>query len=463
MAEKPAGATPPAISNTYAHVVLGLLALVYVLNFVDRMVLSLLIDPIKKEFGVSDTFMGLLTGPAFAIFYTCVGIPIARWADSGNRRNIVGLSLIIWSAMTAASGMVRSFGELALVRILVGVGEAGGTPPSHSLLSDYFGPERRGTALSIYAWGVYIGTAIAFICGGYIVQHPDVIVSFLCDGSLGSNIGVVTSVCDGYLRDLAGWRIVFYAVGLPGIPLALVLFLVVRELPRGYSEGPEVNVDKASFREVMHYVLRCRAFVFIVLATSVQALSGYGVITWGITFLTRVHGLSYAETGWKLGWLILLAGCGGTFLGGKVMDALGARDVSWNMRLPAYLAILGLPFLVGFALLPDPNLALLSFIPFYVLTNMYVGPMHAMVQGLVKLRMRATASALLVFMVSIIGLGLGPLAVGALNDYLAAEFGDTAIRYSLLIVGSLGGFSSILFWQASKSLAEGLAKAAEPS
>ena len=160
MAEKPAGVTPPAVSNTYAHVVLGLLALVYVLNFVDRMVLSLLIDPIKKEFGVSDTFMGLLTGPAFAIFYTCVGIPIARWADSGNRRNIVGLSLIIWSAMTAASGMVRSFGELALVRILVGVGEAGGTPPSHSLLSDYFGPERRGTALSIYAWGVYIGSAL---------------------------------------------------------------------------------------------------------------------------------------------------------------------------------------------------------------------------------------------------------------------------------------------------------------
>jgi hypothetical protein len=133
------------------------------------------------------------------------------------------------------------------------------------------------------------------------------------------------------------------------------------------------------------------------------------------------------------------------------------------MRLPAYLAILGLPFLVGFALLPDPDLALLSFIPFYILTNMYVGPMHAMVQGLVKLRMRATASALLVFMVSIIGLGLGPLAVGALNDYLGAEFGAAAIRYSLLIVGSLGGFSSILFWQASKSLAEDLAKAAEPS
>ncbi len=467
-AEEPAGVSQPevsepTVSNTYAYVVLGLLSLVYVLNFVDRMVLSLLIDPIKKEFGVSDTFMGLLTGPAFAIFYTCVGIPIARWADSGNRRNIVGMALIIWSAMTAASGMVRSFGQLALVRILVGVGEAGGTPPSHSLLSDYFGPERRGTALSIYAWGVYIGTAIAFICGGYVVQNPEVIISFVCDGAVGTNVGAVTSVCDGYLRDLAGWRVVFYAVGLPGIPLALVVFLVVRELPRGFSEGHGVNTDKADFGEVLSYVLNCRAFVYIVLATSVQALSGYGVITWGITFLTRVHNISYAETGWKLGWLILLAGCGGTFLGGKVMDSLGAKDVSWNMRLPAYLAIIGLPFLVGFALLPNPNLALLSFIPFYVLTNMYVGPMHAMVQGLVKLRMRATASALLVFMVSIIGLGIGPLAVGALNDALAATYGDAAIRYSLLIVGSLGGFSSILFWQASKYLAEDLAKAAEPS
>jgi MFS family permease len=459
--EQSGSAQPPTISNTYSYVVLGLLSLVYVFNFVDRMVLSLLIEPIKNEFGVSDTFMGLLTGPAFAIFYTCVGIPIARWADSGNRRNIVGFSLIIWSAMTAASGMVRSFGQLALVRIAVGVGEAGGTPPSHSLLSDYFGPERRGTALSIYAWGVYIGTAIAFIGGGYIVQHPDVLVSFFCDGSLGSNVGAVASVCDNHLRGLAGWRVVFYAVGLPGIPLAAAVFLVVRELPRGFSEGANVNVEKAPFKEVLSYVLSCRSFVFIVLATSVQALSGYGVITWGITFLMRVHHLDYAETGWKLGWLILIAGCGGTFLGGKVMDSLGARDVSWNMRLPAYLAIAGLPFLAGFALLPNPNLALLSFVPFYILTNMYVGPMHAMVQGLVKLRMRATASAFLVFMVSIIGLGIGPLAVGALNDLLAAQYGDAAIRYSLLMVGSLGGFSSILFWQASKSLAEGLAKAAE--
>jgi predicted MFS family arabinose efflux permease len=413
------------VPDWYRYYVLGLLSLVYVFNFIDRQVLAMLLQPIKEEFGVSDTLMGLLSGFAFVVFYTFAGIPIARWADRASRRMIITVALSLWSAMTAASGLVRSFAQLALARILVGVGEAGGSPPAHSLISDYFPPAQRGTALSIYAWGVYIGAAIAFLGGGYLTQY-------------------------------FGWRTAFIVVGVPGLVLALVVRLTIREVPRGFSEGGRTPIPSAPFGTVLRFLLTRRSFVFVVLASSVQSLSGYGVITWGPTFLLRVHDMSWIEIGWKLGWLIGVAGCGGAYLGGKIADALGSRDARWNMRLPAIESVLGVPFLIGFVLIRDADLALVCFAPFYALGAMYVGPMYAMVQGVVKLRMRATAAAILIFVVNIIGLGLGPLLVGMLNDYFEPQYGREAIRYSLLIVGSMGGLASILFWEASRTLREEL-------
>jgi MFS family permease len=424
-AAETSGASFSQVSRSYSYYVLGLLSLVYVFNFIDRQVLAMLVQPIKDEFGVSDTAMGLLAGFAFVVFYTFAGIPIARWADRGSRRTIITLAVTLWSAMTAASGLVRSFAQLALARVLVGVGEAGGSPPAHSLISDYFPPERRATALSIYAWGVYIGAAIAFLGGGYLTQY-------------------------------FGWRTAFIAVGLPGILLALLVRLTIREVPRGFSEGGRAPIPATPFGTVLRFLATRRSFVLIMLASSVQSLSGYGVITWGPTFLLRVHDMSWVEIGWKLGWLVGLTGCAGAYLGGKITDTLGARDARWNMRLPAIESVLGVPFLIGFVLLADADLALLSFAPFYALGAMYVGPMYAMVQGVVKLRMRATAAAILIFVVNMIGLGLGPLLVGMLNDHFAAQYGDEAIRYSLLIVGSLGGLASILFWEASRTLREEL-------
>ncbi len=421
-------ASPRPASRRYSRYVLALLSLVYVVSFIDRQILAMLIEPIKNEFDVSDTAMGFLTGFAFVIFYTLAGIPVARWADRGSRKFIIAVSLTLWSAATAASSLARSFAELAAIRVLVGVGEAGGNPPAHSLISDYFPPQRRATALSIYACGVYLGSALAFLAGGWLIIHYD-------------------------------WRTAFYLVGLPGVVLAVLVATTVRELPRGASEQRSAAAASAPLPEVLRFLLRRRAFVLIALGSAVQSLSGYGVITWGPTFLARVHEMSSTEIGLSLGGIIGLAGCLGAFAGGRLADRMGARDLRWYMRLPAIQALLALPFLAGFTLLSQPALSLACFVPFYALGAMYVGPMFSMVQGLVDLRMRATAAAILLFVVNLVGLGLGPLAIGALNDHVFGPVhGRDAIRYSMLVVGLFGGLASILFWQASRHLPEELVR-----
>lgn len=411
----------------YAWYVLALLTLTYIFNFIDRQILAMLIEPIKKEFGVSDTAMGFLSGFAFVFFYTLVGIPIARWADRGSRKGIITLALTIWSGVTAACGLAKSFVELALLRVLVGVGEAGGSPPSHSLISDYFPPHRRATALSLYACGVYIGSALAFLAGGYLLKNYD-------------------------------WRTVFFVVGLPGLALAALVGLTVKEVPRGHSEGlatPPENAPQASLGEVLRFLRSRRGFVFVAFASSIQSLAGYAILTWGPAFLGRVHGMPFVDIGWHLGWTIGIAGCLGAWLGGVLADRYGSRDTRWYMRLPAIQSIAAIPFMLGFVLLQDKQLALLCFIPFYTLGAMYVGPMFSVIQGVTPPHMRATASAVLLFIVSMIGAGLGPLSIGLLNDHVFGPIhGQTAIRYSMLVMGCLGGFASILFWMASRDLRE---------
>jgi MFS family permease len=369
--------------------------------------------------------MGFLSGFAFALFYTFAGIPIARWADSGSRRSIIALGLTVWSAMTAACGLAQSFVQLALARVGVGIGEAAGSPPAHSLISDYFPPERRGTALSIYSTGVYIGAMIAFLAGGYLREHFD-------------------------------WRTAFLVVGLPGIPLALLLRATVREPPRGHSEGFAVDAQTDSVWDVIVFLWSRRSFVFLVIAASFQSLSGYGVLAWGPTFLGRVHQLDGVQIGIWLGLIIGLGGTLGAFLGGAIADRLGARDPRWYLFLSAIVCLTGVPFVAGFALAGGTMAALLCFIPFYVLAAMYVGPMLWMVQGLVKLRMRAMASAILLFILNMVGLGLGPFLIGFLNDQLADRFGVEAIRYSLLVVGMVGIPSSAFFLLASRTLRDDL-------
>jgi predicted MFS family arabinose efflux permease len=413
------------VSLGYSYYVLGLLFTVYVFNFIDRQVLAILLEPIKQDLQASDTAMGLLAGFAFVVFYTVAGIPIARFADRTSRRSVIAVGLAVWSAMTAASGLARSFTQLALARVGVGIGEAAGSPPAHSLISDYFPPERRATALSIYATGVYVGVMIAFVAGGYIREH-------------------------------FGWRLVYLLVGLPGIPLALLVRMTIRELPRGFSESAAVDTGVVGLGEVIRFLLSRRSFLFIAAGASCQSLGGYAILSWGPAFLERVHQLGVVEIGTSLGLIVGIGGSAGAYLGGKLADRLGARDPSWYMRLPAIQALLGVPFVVGFLLIPRTDLALLSFIPYYFVANMYIGPMLAMTQGIVKLRMRATASAILLFILNMIGLGMGSFVVGFSNDQLAARFGIEAIRYSLLGVALVGCLASVCFLQASRTLPDDL-------
>ena len=414
--------TEAPVTRGYSNYVLGVLFLVYVFNFIDRQVLSILIDPIKADLGVSDTQMGLLVGLAFAVFYTFAGIPIARWADRGSRRTVIVFSVSLWSLMTAASGLARSFAMLALARIGVGVGEAGGTPPSHALLSDYFPPERRATALALYGNGIYIGAGLGIMAGGLIKEF------------------------------FGDWRVAFYAVGLAGLPLALLVWATVRELPRGASEAAPVTDSGLGFFGVMRFMFTRRSFAWLMAGACFQALAGYGILNWGGMFLVRVHDLSYGQVGALFGPTIMFGGCLGVSFGGWLADRLGARDPRWYMRMPAIVSVIGLPFVVGFLMLDDPTAAIVCFVPFYVVSNMYVGPLWSTTQNIARPDMRATASAVQLFILNIVGLGMGPLAVGMMNDGLAGRYGDEAIRYSLLIVALVGGLASIFFWIGSASL-----------
>lgn len=421
----------PLFSRAYLNYALGLLIVINSFNYLDRQILSILLEPIKRDLQLSDTALGFLTGIAFALFYTFAGIPIARWADRGMRRTIISLGLAVWSGMTAVTGLAQSFTQLALARIGVGLGEAACTPPSHSLLSDYFPPERRGTALSIFALGVPIGIMTGYLVGGWVNHH-------------------------------FGWRTAFFVVGTPGLLLALLAWATLREPPRGHSEGLRVNESTAreSISEVLRFMWRLRSFRHLSLAAALHALYGYGALAFMPAFMMRVHGMTNtAELGL---WLGLIAGIFsgiGTFLGGNLSDRLAARrkDLRWYMWLPAWATMLSVPFSFLFYLWPEGRTALLLSIPGAILGPIYLGPTAAMTQGLVKLRMRATASAILLFVINLIGLGLGPQAVGALSDLLAPTYGAESLRYALLSVVVTGSvWSALHYFFAARTLREDL-------
>ena len=262
----------PTSSPAYPRYVLGLLFVAFVFNFIDRQILSILLEPIKKDLGVSDTAMGFLTGIAFALFYTFAGIPIARLADRRTRRTIIALGLAAWSAMTAASGIVRTFAELALARIGVGVGEAACSPPAHSLLADYFPPERRATALAIYSMGIYVGILFGFLIGGYMSQY-------------------------------FGWRQAFLVVGLPGLVLAVLVRFTVREPPRMHFAAVPIPTGTA-----IRMLWDMRTFRHMAFGAALHSFAGYGIAAWAPAFLARVHHLGPAESGL---WLGLISGVGG--------------------------------------------------------------------------------------------------------------------------------------------------------
>lgn len=411
-------------SRAYANWVLFLLLLAYILNFVDRQVLAIVGLDVKEEMGLSDTQLGLLLGPYFALSFTLAGFVIARIADAGSRRNVVAIGLAAWSLFTAACGAARSFAQLATLRFAVAIGEAAGTPPSHSLISDYFSPARRATAMSIYALGIYVGTGFGFAGGGLLLEWFD-------------------------------WRTAFVIAGLAGLPVALLVVLTVREPARGGGEGSAPDEAPSVWR-MLPEVFATRAFRWLMVAAACQAFLGYAVLSWGATYLRRVFDMTGGEAGLAFGGIAAIAGGLGSVGGGLLADRLAPRDRRWYAWLSALVSLAAFPFAVVFVMAEERSVALLAFAPFYFFNNLYVASLWTLVQGLVAPNLRATASATQLAVTNLVGYGVGPALVGFTNDALAPRFGDDAIRWSLLGAAVVGAASAVFFWLCGRTLREDL-------
>ncbi len=423
-------AAPFAPSRTYTTWVLALLFGVAVLNMLDRQILGMLVVPIKAEFGVSDTAMGFLTGPSFALFYAIAGIPVARWADRGVRRTIIAIGLLLWSGLTLASGAVSSFSQLVLARLGVGIGEAAGTPPSHALLSDYYPPSQRGSALAVFSLGGSVGVALALLMGGWVEQ-------------------------------LFGWRAVFIVAGAPGIVLALLVRFTVKEPPRGRFDGGGAAAGanaREGWRKALATLARIPSYRHVVLGAGLHSFAFTGSLIWYPAFLTRVHGLDSGEIGTLLAVFSSLPTAIGILLGGIATDRLERRDVRWVQGLSGIGIIAYAPFALGFLFFEDHILAFASLVPAALLMGASVPGMNVATQALAPPHMRALASAVTLLVLSVVGSGLGPFAVGVLNDLLADRLGDEAVRYTLSIVALTSIWSGVHNLMAARTMPRDLAR-----
>ncbi|MEK9871955.1 MAG: MFS transporter, partial [Gammaproteobacteria bacterium] len=379
----------------------------------------------KQDLGLSDSALGLLTGFAVALFYATLGIPIARYADKGNRRNLIALALAIWSAMTALSGLAQNFWQLLAARIGVGVGEAGCSPPAHSMIADYFPAHKRATALGIYSLGIPVGILFGFLAGGW-------------------------------LNEFFGWRVAFFVVGVPGILLAILVRYTLREPARGMAEGRVDQVEQPGIKETFQFMWRKRSFRHLAFGGALTAFVGYGVVTWVPSFLIRSHGMETGEVGTWLGLILGIPGGIGIALGGYMADKLGARDTRWYLWIVSVALLAGVPFAFGVYLSDSALAALLFLIMPIALGNFYQATTFSQTQGLATLRMRSVAAAVLLFILNIIGLGAGPQAVGIVSDLLNPTYGQESLRYSLLIFSFVNIWSAYHYYVAGKYLEEEL-------
>lgn len=408
----------------YQVYALAVLSGAYMLNFADRHLLAVLIEPMKRDLGTSDTQMGLLSGIAFAIFYALFGIPIATWADRGNRRSILALGIAVWSLMTAVTGASKSFLQVLVTRIGVGVGEASAGAPVHSLLSDTFPPDRRATVLAIYTAGAQLG-------------------------------GVAGLTLGGWLEENFGWRMAFVWMGLPGLLVALVVRATIQEPPRGRFDAPRPHVP-GSFPMALRFLLGQRSFVLMALGLACAIFGSYGASSWHPTFLRRVHAMSGTDIGL---WVGLAAG-GTTVLGAiasaTLTDRLARRDVRWYLWLPALNTLAAVPLTVVIPLLDDVGTTV-RLIPLWsFLVGSIGGPIFAQVQGVARPEMRATAAAINMFVMTLVGLGLGPSFVGFASDQLATGHAEDSIRYALTLVAPVQILGAVLWLFAARTLAADL-------
>ncbi len=419
-------ATPKERVNS-ERLLLWTLLVVYIFNFLDRQIVTILAEPIKRDLGLSDTQLGLMTGLAFALFYALLGIPIARHADrpGSNRVGLISVSLVLWSGMTALCGLAQNFSQLLLARVGVGVGEAGCTPAAHSLISDMVPVERRSSAIAFYGMGIPIGSL------------------------LGASMG-------GYLADTVGWRQAFLVVGAPGVALAAFVWLILRD-PRkaGLATALRVAapvVPRLSAKAALAEVLGSRAFLLLAVAGGLVAFLSYGKGVWTAVYFMRSHGLSATQVGLWAGLVLGISGLLGTWAGGWLADRFGKHDRRHMLSAPALGMVAAAPMLFMAYSVSNWMVAMaLLFIPTF-LNSLYYGPTYAAAQLLVRPQARAMATAVMVFAQNLIGLGLGPLFFGMMSDAFKPLAGTESVRWVLFGAAWLGLVPAFFFWRASLRL-----------
>jgi MFS transporter, Spinster family, sphingosine-1-phosphate transporter len=410
----------------HKNAALLLLLIILAFNVVDRVALAVMLEDIKGDLDLSDTQLGFITGIAFALFYSVMGIPIGRWADRGNRATIVVLTTGLWSVAVACCAAVTNFTQLLLTRVCVAVGEAGCYPPAFSLISDYFSRAERPRAMARYMLGVPLGIFIGNFVGGWV-------------------------------NELFGWRVTFFVLGVPGLILAVVAALMLKEPRSGVRReprAPSVESADAAIELSLYRVLVCLwsnvPFRHLVLCFAVWAFFSLGIFQWGPAFFMRTYGLDTGELGT---WLALFAvgGLVGTYVGGELASRYAANDE--RLQLRAIGVVLALNGLVTAGVYSATNYHF-SFVLLgiqSVVASLINGPIYAVTQTLVPARMRAIASALVFLSSNLVGLGLGPLAVGALSDLLRPAFGDQSLRYALLACCPGFLWCTWHLWQASRT------------
>jgi predicted MFS family arabinose efflux permease len=422
----PTQPTPPHTQGRWT--IVGLLLVVQIFANIDRQVLNVLVEPVQAEFGLSNTVMGLLTGAAFSVFYAVLGVPLAMLADRANRRNMIAAAIAVWSGMTVLCGMAANAAQLILARIGVAVGEAGAGPASHSIVSDLFAPKERATPMAVLAMGPNFGILFGFILGGLISAA-------------------------------FGWRAAFIAVGVPGLLVALIVVLGMREPKRGMADDILVDTDAPALGlgELMRTIAAKPSLLFIIMGFSCAGMFGYGTIAWITPFFHRSYGLSEGEIGPLIGLIVGIAGAVGTFAGGFLADRLGKRDVRWRLWIICIVGLGSMPLAVGAYLAQNQWLTLALMVLPASIAVFHAGPSFALLQGLVHVRLRAVGAAFLLFCLNVVGGGLGPLYVGIMTDLLEPSQGVEALRYALLSLSIPMLFSALFYFLATRTLVRDLA------
>lgn len=395
--------------------VLAVLTLTYTFNHIDRQILVILLEPIKAELHLKDRQLGMLTGIAFAAFYATLGIPVAMWADRGNRRNIITLALTIWSAMTALSGLAHSFWQLLLARMGVGVGEAGGTPPATSMIADLYPPRQRATAMGIYTTGIGLGVMAGFALGGLIYSH-------------------------------FGWRAAFFVAGVPGVLLALLVRFTVKEPVRGAADQQQIAGKAPSFPETIRFILGQTSYLWLLAGCLMICISSNAFLVFTSSHLQRTYDLKPGDVSLPLGVLIGGVGSLGAVVIGAVCDRLSRRDLRWRPLIIALCAAVALPFAWMFLRAPDVWSAYAwNLVPAFI-GLVYASIAYTASQELVQVQMRSFASAFMLFCLTLIGIGCGPWIAGELSDYFASQGAENSLARALeiILIFNLGSIGCLL-------------------